>query len=94
MADALRLWRYLSREAQQAFRLSAARDDDDGRYRLAHMLSAGILAHDSNRQVKIAIDGVPSGPDAGDEKRAVHEAFTATYMRMCSEMVLPFRKPD
>jgi hypothetical protein len=94
MADALRLWRYLSIEAQKAFRSSAAGDDDDGCYRLAHMVSVSILAHDSNRQSKIAIDSVPSGPDAGDQKREIHRAFNATYMRLCTEMVLPFRKPD
>jgi hypothetical protein len=94
MADALRLWRYLAAEAQQAFRLSAARDDDDGHYRLAHMLSVSLLAHDSNRQAKIAADAVPNGPAAGEEKWKIHQAFSAAYMRMCTEMVLPFRKPD
>jgi hypothetical protein len=94
MADALRLWRYLAVEAQQAFRLSAAGDDDEGCYRLAHMLSVALLAHDSNRQTKLATDAVPSGPTAGDEKREINRRLDDAYATVCRNMVLPFRKPN
>jgi len=93
MANALRLWRYLGAEAQQAFLASADAENEEGRWSLANMLSTALLVKDSDRRRDIAYAAVPSGPAGEAERLAIKKAFGEQFRQTYVDMVLPFPKP-